>query len=167
MVVLYYAVTAPVNPSGAEPALAAAQVWAGLRHKVRHADEFVAPITSCIVNKEEGNIVHRLVVFEGIKEMTEVCTELAPHKIEFCLADGTEIVNILAHGPTQADDDLYLTYSFKWQFPDIKAGSKEEKDVRADQQKVCTAVKCGWDGMLILGRWPWKRFSRRSKSFAR
>lgn len=136
MTVLYFAATAPVNPAGAEPVLSPAQVWEGLRRKIRHADEFVPPITSCVVEKEEGNVVHRRVVFNGIKEMTEVCTELAPHKVEFVLEDGTEVENILAQGITGEDTDLHLTYSFKWQFPELQEGSAEAKEKLAGQQKV-------------------------------
>ncbi|KAJ6783530.1 hypothetical protein PWT90_02061 [Aphanocladium album] len=136
MVVLYYAATAPINPSGASPALSAAQVWAGLRHKVRHADQFVPSITSCVVEGEKDNVLTRRIVFEGTKETKETCTELAPHKVEFRLEDGTEIVNIVAAGPSGKEEECYLTYSFKWQFPDIEAGSKEEKDMLAEQQKM-------------------------------
>ncbi|EGX95167.1 hypothetical protein CCM_03439 [Cordyceps militaris CM01] len=136
MTILHYAATAPVNPSGAAPVLTAAQVWEGLRRKIRHADQFVPLITSCVVEKEESNVVHRRVAFEGSKEMTEVCTELAPHKVEFRLEDGTEIENILAPGPSGGPSDLYLTYSFKWKFPKIEQGSQEEQDMRTQQQTM-------------------------------
>lgn len=136
MAILYYAATAPINPAGVEPVLTPAQVWEGLRRKVRHADQFVPPITSCIVDKEEDNVVHRRVIFEGSKEMSEVCTELAPHRVDFRLEDGTEIENILAPGPSGDETDLYLTYSFKWKFPKIERGSTEERDMLAEQQKV-------------------------------
>ncbi|OAA75274.1 hypothetical protein LEL_07262 [Akanthomyces lecanii RCEF 1005] len=135
MAILYYAATAPINPAGAEPVLTPAQVWEGLRRKVRHADQFVPPITSCIVDKEEDNVVHRRVIFEGSKEMSEVCTELAPHRVDFRLEDGTEIENILSSGPSGDETDLYLTYSFKWKFPKIERGSTEERDMLAEQQK--------------------------------
>ncbi len=140
MAILYYAATAPVNPAGASPVLSPAQVWEGLRRKVRHADQFVPPITSCIVDKEEGNVVHRRVIFEGREEMAEVCTELAPHKVEFRLEDGTEVENVLAAGPSGGESDLYLTYSFKWKFPKIEQGSKEEGDMLAQQQKVSSEI---------------------------
>ncbi|KAJ3483003.1 hypothetical protein NLG97_g7418 [Lecanicillium saksenae] len=138
MVVLYYAATAPINPSSsASPSLSAAQVWAGLRHKVRHADQFVSSITSCVVDSERGNVVQRRVVVDGSSvETKETCTELAPHKVEYKLEDGTEIVNIVAAGPSGEEDECYLTYSFKWQFPDIKEGSDEEKKMLAEQQKM-------------------------------
>ncbi|KAM3484697.1 hypothetical protein MY8738_002016 [Beauveria namnaoensis] len=118
-----YAATAPVNPSG---------VWEGLRRKVCHADQFVPPITSCVVKKEENNVVHRRVVFEGGKEMTEVCTELARRRVDFRLRDGSEIENILAPGPS---GELFPTYALKWKFADIEEGFEEEQDLREEQQK--------------------------------
>ncbi|KAM3563015.1 hypothetical protein MY1884_001475 [Beauveria asiatica] len=133
MVVLYYAATAPVNPSGISPVLAPAQVWEGLRRKIRHADQFVPPITSCVVEKEENNVVHRRIVIEGGKEMTEVCTELAPHRVDFRLEDGSEVENILAPGP---GGELFLTYAFKWKFDNVEEGSKEAQNLRAEQEKM-------------------------------
>lgn len=135
MVTLYFAATAPINPPS-EKALTQAQVWAGLQRKVRHANEFVPPITSCIVNKEEANVVHRTVVFEGVRELTEVCTEYAPHRVDFTLADGSEVTNIVGLGPSGNDDDLHLTYAFKWIVADAEEGSKEAKEALDRQQKV-------------------------------
>ncbi|TQV93283.1 hypothetical protein IF1G_07861 [Cordyceps javanica] len=141
MTTLYYAATAPVNPAGASPVLTAAQVWEGLRLKVRHADRFVPPIRSCVVLGEEdgGRVVRRRVVFEGGREMTEVCTERAPHRVEFRLEDGTEVDNILAPGPA-GPADLHLTYAFKWKLSGggdtDEKGGREESDVLAEQQKM-------------------------------
>ncbi|OAQ99985.1 hypothetical protein LLEC1_04105 [Akanthomyces lecanii] len=132
MAILYYAATAPVNPAGAEPVLTPAQVWEGLRRKVRHADQFVPPITSCIVDREEDNVVHRRVIFEGTKELSEVWPRTG---VDFRLEDGTEIENILAPGPSGDETDLFLTYSFKWKFPNIERGSTEERAMLAEQQK--------------------------------
>lgn len=136
MVVLYYAATAPINPPSASPVLTSAQVWSGLRQKVRHADQFVPPITSCVVEKEADNVVHRRVVFNGTREMTETCTELPPHRVQFVLEDGTEVENILAPGP---EGELYLTYAFKWKVDGVEEGTEEAGRVLGEQQKVCTA----------------------------
>lgn len=136
MVVLHFAATAPVNPPDATPVLSQAQLWAGLKRKVRHADEFVPPITSCVVEKEEGNVVHRRVVFNGTKEVTETCTELAPHKVEFLMEDGTEVENIIGSGPSGKPEELYLTYSFKWKYPEMEEGSEEAQKELERQQKV-------------------------------
>ncbi|KAK3191243.1 hypothetical protein K4F52_002833 [Lecanicillium sp. MT-2017a] len=136
MTILHFEATAPVNPPDASPVLTQAQLWAGLQRKVRHANEFVPPITSCTVEKEEGNVVHRRVVFNGTKEMTEVCTELAPHKVEFTLEDGSEVENIIGSGPSGKADELYLTYSFKWKLPGVEDGSDEAKEALAKQQQM-------------------------------
>ncbi|KAL2115243.1 hypothetical protein VTJ04DRAFT_10906 [Mycothermus thermophilus] len=39
--------TAPINPAGVSPRLTLAQVWEGLRYKVRRPERFVPVITSC------------------------------------------------------------------------------------------------------------------------
>ncbi|KAF1735488.1 hypothetical protein CRV24_004412 [Beauveria bassiana] len=80
--------TSPRQPLWPSPVLTPAQVWEGLRRKVCHADQFGPPITSCVVKKEDNNVVHRRVVFEGGKEMTEVCTELARRRVELQMALG-------------------------------------------------------------------------------
>lgn len=139
MVVLYLAATAPINPPSETP-LTPAQVWAGLQHKVRHADQFVPPITSCIVTKEEGNVVNRTVVFGGERELTEVCTEFAPHRVDFKLEDGSEVTNIVGLGPSGKEDDLFLTYAFKWVLEGVEEGSKEAKEAFEKQQQVCDYV---------------------------
>lgn len=91
MVNLNLAYTAPVNPSGASPALTRYlshaiefltmlwpdlqscpnqlttlrdQLWQGLERKVRKAQEFVPAITGCDVVKEENNVVERNVTFK-------------------------------------------------------------------------------------------------------
>ncbi|KAI0474067.1 hypothetical protein GGR56DRAFT_563381 [Xylariaceae sp. FL0804] len=52
MVTFNLAYTAPVNPDGAAPVLTQAQVWEGLKHKVRHAEQFVPVIEACEVLSE-------------------------------------------------------------------------------------------------------------------
>lgn len=136
MVVLHFAATSSINPPGVTPVLTRSQVWTGLQRKVRHANEFVPPITSCVVIKEEKNVVTRRVVFEGIREMTEVCTELAPSRVDFKLEDGTEISNVVGQGPSEKEEDMYMTYAFNWHFPNIEEGSEEATQALAKQQKV-------------------------------
>lgn len=140
MAILHLAATAPINPPGATPVLNKAQVWAGLQRKVRFAHEFVPPITSCIVEKEEGNVVTRRVVFEGVRELSETCTEYAPCRVDFRLEDGSEVANIVGDGPSGDEHDLHLTYAFKWVMPDIAEGSEEAKQTLAKQQEVSGAA---------------------------
>ncbi|KAM3524863.1 hypothetical protein NHJ13051_004277 [Beauveria bassiana] len=82
---------------------------------------------------EDNNVVHRRVVFEGGKEMTEVCTELARRRVDFRLQDGSEIENILPRGPS---GELSPTYVLKWKFADIEEGCEEEQNLREEQQKM-------------------------------
>ncbi|KAM3461992.1 hypothetical protein MY5147_001914 [Beauveria neobassiana] len=124
----------PRQPLWPSPVLTPAQVWEGLRRKVCHADQFGPgpPITSCVVKKEDNNVVHRRVVFEGGKEMTEVCMELARRRVDFRLQDGSEIENILPPGPS---GELSPTYALKWKFADIEEGCEEEQNLREEQQR--------------------------------
>ena len=49
------------------------------------------------------------------------------HQADFRNLDsGAFISNIVSQG--QDDRDLHLTFYFEWQFPNIEAGSQEEKD---------------------------------------
>lgn len=90
MVTIYVAYTQSINPAGTTPILSRAQVWAGLQRKVRRAQEFVAPITSCTVLNEDGNVVTRDVFFKAPfgdpnKAVREVCVECEPTKVECIL----------------------------------------------------------------------------------
>lgn len=140
MVVLHFAATAPINPAGASPVLNKDQVWAGLQRKVRFAHEFVPPITSCVVVKEDGNVVTRRVVFEGTRELSEVCTEYAPSRVDFRLENGSEVGNIVGQGPSGEEHDLFLTYVFKWNLPEIEEGSEEAAQALVGQQEVRTCT---------------------------
>lgn len=77
-------------------------------------------------------MVHRRVVFEGGKEMTEVCMELARRRVDFRLQDGSEIENILPPGPS---GELSPTYALKWKFADIEEGCEEEQNLGEEQQR--------------------------------
>jgi hypothetical protein len=51
--------------------------------------------------------------------------------VEFRTETGTIINNILSIGPNGAEErDIYLTFTFEWQFPEVEAGSAEEEEKR-------------------------------------
>ena len=57
----------------------------------------------------------------------DLADELMLFKADFRnLDNGTFISNIVSQG--QDEKDLYLTFYFKWPFPQIEAGSTEEKE---------------------------------------
>jgi Domain of unknown function (DUF1857) len=87
---IHNAFTAPVNPSGSNPLITHAQLWKGLEHKVRHAQDLVPVFTDCRVLKEEGNVITRRAflkdgAMDHVKErfLEEVCTLYAPTKVDF------------------------------------------------------------------------------------
>lgn len=90
MVNLTAAYTAPVNPPNITPVLSRATVFAGLRKKVRRAQDFVPVIISCDVVSVEDNVVTRDIVFkegEGPPgTVREVCVEFDPTKVRILLA---------------------------------------------------------------------------------
>ena len=140
MVTINLAYTAPINPSGAAPVLSEAQVWTGLKRKVRNAQEFVPVIVACEVLAEEGNTVVRQATFkseENTKEanapVKEVCVHLPPSRVDFKQEDGSTISNIVSKGP---DAELMMTYSFEWRHEKVQEGSQEEVQLRAKYEKV-------------------------------
>lgn len=142
---IHVAYTAPVNPSGSTPLITHSQLWAGLERKVRHAEQFVPIFTDCKVLKEEtveGNkvITRRAFIKDGameqIKEryIEEVCTLFAPTKVDF-LAKNNLAQNVISDGPSTTDEDLSLTYIFDWKYPEVEAGSADEKQKVDEQRK--------------------------------
>ncbi|RDW70379.1 hypothetical protein BP5796_08776 [Coleophoma crateriformis] len=144
MVIINVAYTTAINPPSASPHLNPKQIWAGLQHKVRHAEEFVKPIESCQVLKEEGNTVTRQVKFApgysntGKQLATEVCTEYEGVKVNFLQEDGSMIQNIVSEGE---NGEMFLTYVFEWFRDDVKAGSEEEQKMKTQYAPMArTAV---------------------------
>lgn len=144
MVTFNLAYTAPINPSGATPVLSESQIWAGLKRKVRHAEEFVPVIVACEVLSEEGNTVVRQATFqsdsnpkETTKPVRETCIHLPPSRVDFKQEDGSNISNIVSKGP---EGEFMMTYSFEWRHENIKEGSSEERETRVKYEKVSAAI---------------------------
>jgi len=140
MVTFNLAYTAPINPSGATPVLSESQIWAGLKRKVRHAEEFVPVIVACEVLSEEGNTVVRQATFqsdsnpkETTKPVRETCIHLPPSRVDFKQEDGSNISNIVSKGP---EGEFMMTYSFEWRHENIKEGSSEERETRVKYEKM-------------------------------
>jgi hypothetical protein len=87
MVNLTTAYTAPINPPNVTPVLSRGTVFAGLRKKVRRAQDFVPVIISCEVVSVEGNVVTREVIFKDGEgppgTVKEVCVEHEPTKVRY------------------------------------------------------------------------------------
>jgi hypothetical protein len=43
---------------------------------------------------------------------------------------------VIADGPNLTDQDLQLTYIFDWTYPEVEAGSAEEKQKVEEQKKT-------------------------------
>ena len=90
MVNIYVAYTQPINPAGASPILTEAQIWEGLERKVRHAQDFVDPIsgTDVLEERDGGKEVVRIAHFKpgyggGGGSTKETCRLFKPTKVCF------------------------------------------------------------------------------------
>jgi hypothetical protein len=146
MVVINLAYSAPINPSGATPVLTEAQIWNGLKRKVRHADEFVAPIIDCHVVSEEqtetGTKVTREVRFDKATRgdqndlVREIVHEFEPSRVDFHQPDGSNIFNLVS---VDENGNLIMTFAFEWRHPEIAADSEQVKELREKYSKVIFA----------------------------
>lgn len=58
---------------------------------------------------------------------------LIDDQTHFNLPGGSTIYNIISPGPGQ---DLYLTFTYEWRFPDIEPGSAEAKKAQDDHMGI-------------------------------
>ncbi|CAF9927327.1 MAG: hypothetical protein HETSPECPRED_006557 [Heterodermia speciosa] len=132
MVLLIQSQTLPFNPPGAEPVLNLSQIWEALLLKCRKPEDFLAPISGSEVLEETDTLIRRSVTFKsgmgppGGKSREDIDLR-KPWKADFRnLDNGSFISNIVSQG--QDERDLHLTFYFEWPFPNIEAGSAEEKE---------------------------------------
>ncbi|KAI1323788.1 DUF1857-domain-containing protein [Xylariaceae sp. FL0255] len=145
---LNLAYTAPINRPGASPVLTQAQVWEGLKMKVKRAQEFVSAIKTCEVHGEEtlptGNLqVTRTVSFAPTAShgahttAKEVCVHYAPCRVVFNQEDGSTVTNIVSKGP---EDELLMSYVFEWRHPDVEEGSEQAAKLHEAHAKMAKIV---------------------------
>ncbi|OIW22744.1 DUF1857-domain-containing protein [Coniochaeta ligniaria NRRL 30616] len=148
MVVINVGYTAPINRPGEPPTLSVAQVWQGLKRKVRHAEEFVPIIVHCEVLDEKttetgGEVVTRTVKFaagsgpkgDGVP-VKEVCYHYAPCRVDFQQEDGSRISNFVSSGPSGEAEDLFMTYVFEWRHPEVEEGSAKARELEEGHKKT-------------------------------
>lgn len=143
--------SSPINPPGATPKLTRSQVWEGLKVKSRDPVRFVPVIQSCVVVEEtaagltrkvhfkpgtgpQGEVTEVVTFFEGVRVRSRsrhpprhIMTVLRPHlQADFkMVGNDTVISNIISTG--DGESDLYLTFSFVWDLPDIQEGTDAAK----------------------------------------
>lgn len=151
MVAINIAYTFPINPnpSDSQPTLSQRQVWAGLKRKVRRAQEFVPVIVACEVLQEdevEGKErVFRKVQFaappgsQPSAPIKETCVHYPPSRVDFEQENGSTISNIVSTGPA---GELLMTYSFEWKHPDVEEGSAKATELEESHWKVGRRRKC-------------------------
>ncbi|KAI2641044.1 hypothetical protein GGS21DRAFT_502772 [Xylaria nigripes] len=144
MVTINIAYTSPINKAGATPVLTQAQVWEGLKIKVRRAQDFIPAITGCEVLSEqmlptgEVQITRQLQVApnethknKGV--VKEVCVHHAPCRIVFHQEDGSTITSVIS---TRPDGEALLSDIFEWRHPDVSEGSAEAKQLEENHWKM-------------------------------
>ncbi|KAL1895605.1 hypothetical protein Sste5346_005074 [Sporothrix stenoceras] len=144
MTTIHLAHTVPVNPPGATPVLTEAQVFAGFQRKVRNPQEFVPAIEKSEVLSDANGVCKRKVTFKAARavaghptEVIEICTEHAPHRVDYELDNGSTVLNIISTGSSGDPSDLYVTYAFAWKHPATLApGSAEYQEAEASHKKV-------------------------------
>ncbi len=139
--------TIPVNPPGVTPVLTEAQLFKGFQRKIRRPMDFVPAIAKCEVLTDENGVVKRHVTFKPppgddgtsgqLKEAVEICTELPPHRVDYKVDDGSTVSNIISAGSSGKLEDLYVTYSFEWQYPNLEVGSADYNKAEAEHKRVC------------------------------
>ncbi|KAK0665926.1 hypothetical protein QBC41DRAFT_257156 [Cercophora samala] len=136
MVTFNLSYTAPINPPNASPILTQSQIWACIKLKVRHAEQFVPAITNTEILSESTkgettvSLIRRVTFAPGghpagAESAVETCRFFEPCRVDFVGADGSAIINAVSRGPPGGEaHELYYTYIFEWRHPDLEAGSE-------------------------------------------
>ncbi|KAI8629642.1 DUF1857-domain-containing protein [Xylariaceae sp. FL1651] len=159
MVTFNIAYTAPINRAGATPVLTQAQVWEGLKIKVRQAQDFVKAITKCEVLSEEALPTGELQVTREVQFVAgtthgnggvvkEVCVHYAPCRVVFKQEDGSTVTNVISQGP---DGELLMSYIFEWRHSDVTEGSERASQLEEAHWKMAKmAVESSIDTIVRM-----------------
>ncbi|RSL81046.1 hypothetical protein CEP52_017278 [Fusarium oligoseptatum] len=129
MVRVYGAGTIPVNGPEAPFVLTRDQLWQALQRKIRYPSEFVPVLSGCKVHRDENGIVDR--------------------EIRFQQAEGSVSTNLISFHPSVSDTNLMLTYIFEWDWPTIKEGTAEHKELVTEMSEN-SRDSCEWDNLLSI-----------------
>ncbi|KAI1431839.1 hypothetical protein GGR50DRAFT_37224 [Xylaria sp. CBS 124048] len=144
MVTINIAYTSPINKGNATPALTRAQVWEGLKLKVRQPQDFIPAISACEVIAEEALSTGELQITRQLKfvpgrahkdrgVIQEICVHHAPCRVDFHQEDGTTITSVIS---TRPDGEPLLGDVFEWRHPDVQEGSEAAAQLEADHWKM-------------------------------
>jgi hypothetical protein len=115
----------PVNVEG-QPHLDRAAVWDGLVMKANNALPFVPAMTFCeVVQRHSDTVFDRDIDFRGDR-MTERITLEEPHRVVFTRLAGP-VLGTIVNEIEDADDELFLRFSFALIVRGVPGGSAEEQ----------------------------------------
>ncbi|QDS71221.1 hypothetical protein FKW77_010411 [Venturia effusa] len=161
MTIIYAAVTAVVNPPGAEPFITQDQLWQALELKRIQPQRFLAVIDTCEVLENSNDTILREVKFKDGggkfaaplvgKTVQERVSHHAPVssssgagvEIFNVIGNASRVLNIISIGANPGE--MYLTFTFEWDHPEIEKGSSEEI---AKQKQYQTSAPAGLAGTL-------------------
>lgn len=162
MVVIRLAYTTIVNLPGAQPILSHAQVWAGLERKARVPQDFVPVVETCEIHSERDNEITATVIFKAdsavahARTIREVCTLSPPYRLDYAMEDGSTATNIISMGKgATGDNELFLTFVFAWEHPQLIQGSDEARETEDRHKTVgghTVAYRKELDANLINSR---------------
>jgi len=116
--------------------------------KVRKPQLFLKPIASCdVLEDTEESVLREAHFAPGFGppggKATERITHFKPLSnstgagLETFTMQGSKgrVLNIISQGPSGRDDDLWMTFTFEWDHPEIEVGSQEEIAKQKEYQK--------------------------------
>jgi hypothetical protein len=56
--------------------------------------------------------------------------------VDFHQPDGAIITNTVSDGPGFSEEELNMTYTFEWRYPDVKEGSEEVEKLKKEQTQM-------------------------------
>ncbi|KAE9964522.1 hypothetical protein BLS_008261 [Venturia inaequalis] len=162
MTVIYAAATAVVNPPGSELLISQDQLWEAL--ELKRTQRFLAVIDTCEVLEDIDDTILREVKFKDGggkfkapvigKTVQERVTHHAPISstsgagVEMfnVVGNTSRVLNIVSTGANPGE--LYLTFTFEWDHPEIEKGSAEELAKQIQYQASAPAGLAGTLGKI-------------------
>ncbi len=112
--------------------------------KARRPQDFVPVVESCDVISETTSVISAIVHFKpGVahaRSIKETCKLSLPCRLDYDMEDGSVAANVISSGTNGNGDDLFLTFFFSWEHPELEDGSEEAKRVEESHGRVRTDI---------------------------
>jgi len=134
-----HATTVPINPPSALPVLTHSQVWQGLVKKCRKPQDFIPAMSDCEILEESDKGLKRVVTFKpGMGPPSGKATEIITYHGQTTAAfrmveQDTFITNTISTSPS---GELFMTFTFEWDFPSVQSGTKEAEEKEEELKRL-------------------------------